>query len=214
MASVAVDHLVIAAGSLDEGADYIFELLGVRPEGGGEHVVMGTHNRLLRLGVGCYLEVIAINPDAPKPSRPRWFELDTEAMRRELSTKPRLITWAVRTDNIAELYRRSKHILGGMEPMSRGNLHWELTLTGDGSLPGGGVIPFLIDWGNSTHPASGMSESGCSLAGLRGFHPRPETIMPVLESVGAASLIELKAAESGPCLSALIETPGGLRELR
>lgn len=214
MARVEVDHLVVAAGSLDEGTDYVFETLGVRPEGGGVHGTMGTHNRLVRLGVSCYLEVIAIDPDAPEPSRPRWFELDTESMRQKLRRKPQLITWALRTDKMADLYRRSNHILGRMEPMSRGSLHWELTLTEDGHLPGGGVIPFLIDWKHNPHPTSAMAESGCSLAGLRGFHPQPETVLPVLESLGAAPLIELKISESGPCLAAFIETPDGLRELR
>jgi len=214
MAGVEVDHLVVAARNLDEGTDYVFETLGVRPEGGGVHGMMGTHNRLVRLGVSCYLEVIAIDPDAPEPSRPRWFELDTESMWQRLRKKPRLITWALRTDKMADLYRRNNHVLGRMEPMSRGNLHWELTLTEDGHLPGGGVIPFLIDWKQSTHPATAMADSGCSLAGLRGFHPRPETILPILESLGAAPLIELKISESGPCLAAFIETPCGLRELR
>ncbi|WP_393939598.1 VOC family protein [Piscinibacter sakaiensis] len=49
---------------------------GCAPEGGGAHPHMGTHNRLLRLGDHCYLEVIAIDPAAPPPARARWFGLD------------------------------------------------------------------------------------------------------------------------------------------
>jgi hypothetical protein len=214
MAGVEVDHLVVAAMNLDEGTDYVFETLGVRPEGGGVHGTMGTHNRLVRLGLSCYLEVIAIDPDAPELARPRWFELDTESMRQRLRRKPQLITWALRTGKMADLYRRSNHILGKMEPMSRGDLHWELTLTEDGRLPGGGVIPFLIDWKNSAHPTSVMAESGCSLVRIRGFHPQPETILPVLETLGASPFIELETLESGPYLTAIVETPGGLREFR
>jgi len=213
MTSAEVDHLVFAAGDLEEGTEHIFETLGIRPEGGGMHEAMGTHNRLARLG-SCYLEVIAINPEAPKPLRPRWFELDTEPMRRMLRKGPRLIAWALRTDNIVELHRRSDSMLGRVEPMSRGDLRWKLTLTEDGRLPGGGVVPFLIDWGKSNHPTASMAESGCSLAGLCGFHPQPERFRPVLESLGAAHLIDLKTSESGPCLAALIKTPGGLKELR
>lgn len=37
---------------------------------------MGTHNLMLRLGDSSYLEIIAINPAAPAPGRPRWFALD------------------------------------------------------------------------------------------------------------------------------------------
>ena len=43
---------------------------------GGEHPRMGTHNLLLRLGDSVFLEVLSPNPDAPPPSRPRWFGLD------------------------------------------------------------------------------------------------------------------------------------------
>ena len=214
MGNVAVDHLVVAAGNLDEGAEYIFEALGVRPEGGGVHEKMGTHNRLVRLGSSCYLEVIAINPDAPKPPHPRWFELDTEGMRRRIRRKPRLVTWALGTENMAELHRKNGPVLGRIVPMSRGSLHWRLTVTEDGHLPGGGVVPFLIDWGKGAHPTAAMAESGCGLVRLLGFHPRPETIMPVLESLGAAAFMELKKSRSSPCLAALIETPGGLKELR
>jgi hypothetical protein len=45
---------------------------------------MGTHNRLLKLGEGFYLELIAIDPQAPPPGRPRWFGLD----RLELPVRP------------------------------------------------------------------------------------------------------------------------------
>ncbi len=90
--------------------------------------------------------MIAINPHAPKPPPPRWFELDSETMQERLRRKPLLITWAVRTDRIEKLAERSIVPLGPVTPMSRGNLRWRLTLTEDGHLPSGGIIPFLIQW--------------------------------------------------------------------
>ena len=54
---------------------------------------MGTHNLVLKLGDSLYLEVIARNPKAPQPGRPRWFGLD-----RNRSTGLR--TWVARTDDI------------------------------------------------------------------------------------------------------------------
>ena len=57
---------------------------------------MGTHNSVLRLGEAMYLEIIAVNPVAPRPSRPRWFELD----RLETDSAPRLTTWIARTHDI------------------------------------------------------------------------------------------------------------------
>ena len=66
--TAAIDHLVIAANNLAEGVDWCEHTLGVSPGPGGEHALFGTHNRLLRLATGsgqpCYLEIIAINPDA------------------------------------------------------------------------------------------------------------------------------------------------------
>ena len=68
---IALDHLVIAAPTLDAGCRHVAEQLGALPEGGGAHVGMGTHNRVLGLFGGIYLEVIAIDPDAPPPGWPR-----------------------------------------------------------------------------------------------------------------------------------------------
>jgi hypothetical protein len=65
-----IDHIVIASPSLDAGVKYVYETLGVMPQLEGVHTQMGTHNYLLRLGNSTYLEVIAINPDAPKMERP------------------------------------------------------------------------------------------------------------------------------------------------
>jgi len=69
------DHLAVSALTLDEGVAHVESALGVALQGGGQHVKMGTHNRLLALG-DLYLEVIAPDPGLPRPDRPRWFDLD------------------------------------------------------------------------------------------------------------------------------------------
>ncbi len=209
------DHIVVAADSLDQGCEYVRETLGVAPFGGGEHTAMGTHNRVLKLGDKCYLEVIAINPRAPKPMRPRWFEFDTEEMRRSLREKPRLVTWAIRTDNIEEAAANASAPLGKITAMTRGDLRWRLTLTEDGRLPEAGIIPFLIQWEGNAHPAFKMPESGCTLAGLYGRHPQPETVKQTLQSLGAERLLKVEALGSAPApfLTAMINTPNGVKEL-
>ena len=58
---LVLDHLAVSAATLEEGAGWIGERLGVAVEGGGRHAEMGTHNRLLSLG-DLYLEVIAVDP--------------------------------------------------------------------------------------------------------------------------------------------------------
>ena len=100
MSSVVLDHLVVAAQALAEGCAFIEAQLGVRPQPGGKHVAMGTHNAMLGLGPKQYLEVIAIDPEGVNPARPRWYDLDEPRMRAALAEGPRLIHWAAQTDDI------------------------------------------------------------------------------------------------------------------
>src|SRR6185503_14763543 len=96
MPHAAIDHLVVAASSLEAGARYVCAILGIEPEAGGKHERMGTHNRLLKLGEALYLEVIAIDPEGAPPTHARWFELDHFTPESE----PRLVTWVARTRDI------------------------------------------------------------------------------------------------------------------
>ncbi|MEE4111237.1 MAG: VOC family protein, partial [Desulfobacteraceae bacterium] len=87
-----LDHLVVAAHTLDQGSAYVQEVLGVPVTGGGKHAAVGTHNRVLKLGPGQYLEVIAIDPDGRQPKFPRWFNLDDPGFQARLKIRPRLVT--------------------------------------------------------------------------------------------------------------------------
>jgi hypothetical protein len=64
-----VDHLVVAARSLQEGVAWCEATLGITPGAGGEHPLFGTHNRLFRIATvnfpRVYFEIIAINSEAP-----------------------------------------------------------------------------------------------------------------------------------------------------
>jgi Glyoxalase-like domain len=91
-----IDHITVTAPTLEAGAEFVRQALGILPQAGGEHPRMGTHNLLLRLGDALFLEVISPNPKAAAPARPRWFGLD--AMARD--TAPSLATWVARTPDI------------------------------------------------------------------------------------------------------------------
>lgn len=92
---LALDHIVVTAPTLEAGIEHVRACLGVEVPPGGAHVQMGTHNRLMRLGEDEFLEIIAVDPAAPAPGRPRWFALD-----RYRSKPPRLRTWIARTPDL------------------------------------------------------------------------------------------------------------------
>ncbi len=206
-----IDHIVITAPDLVAGAELVRRSLGVRPQPGGEHARMGTHNSLLRLGESLYLEVISPNPDAPKPGRPRWFELDEV----KPDTPPRLATWVARTDDIRSTLAACSEPLGNVEPMSRGELNWLITIPSDGSLPLGGIAPTLIEWHTEAHPAARLREAGCSLVRLEAFHTEAPRISALLRSISVEAEISVAPLPAGkrPYLVAHIQTPNGPRKL-
>jgi hypothetical protein len=206
------DHLVVTAPTLAAGIAYIERTLGVTPLAGGEHVRLGTHNALLKLGHGFYLEVIAINPAAPQAvSRARWFGLDQLSADRP----PRLASWVVRTDDIGAAQAAVKVALGPIEEMQRGTLQWQITIPVDGRLVLDGLMPSLIQWHSSSHPTDNMPDLGCTLTSLEGFHPQARLISQQLQAIGLQSQVTMHVPAAGqmPHLLALIQTPSGLHPL-
>ena len=173
---------------------------------------MGTHNCFVRLGERLYLEVIAADPEAPRPARPRWFQLDQPESVRAC----RLATWVVRTDDIRAAAAASPVPLGKVEPMSRGQLNWLITIPEDGSLPLDGVAPSLIQWPAETHPADTLQDTGCRLLRLEGFHPDCDKVSGLLKAIGFQGEFDALPLPPGqpPHLVAHIQTPSGRRRLR
>lgn len=206
-----IDHIAITAPSLIVGVEYVQKTLGVNLQIGGEHPRMGTHNCVLKLGEKLYLEVISINPNSPQPDRPRWFQLDEPDPSRPI----RLATWIARTDDIHATAIASPIPLGEIEPMSRGEMHWLITIPADGSLPLHGIAPTLIQWPAGVHPAAALKESGCTLVYLEGFHPQAEKVTGMLEAIGFAGdfCASTLPPEQKPYLVAHIRTPAGIRQL-
>lgn len=211
MPRCCIDHLVVTSPSLDKGGDYLRRTLGVAPQPGGEHERMGTHNLLLRLGDTLYLEVIAANPDARAPQRPRWFGLDNL----NPDSPAALSTWVARSEDIRVSAAASSVALGEIEAMNRGSYRWQITVPVDGRVPLDGVAPALIQWEGTVHPASRLEECGLSLAGLRLFHPDTVRVAHLLATLGLDELVSVSpvAGDATPHLVAIIDTPLGQREL-
>jgi hypothetical protein len=206
-----LDHLVVVAPTLAAGVEFVHRELGVAPQPGGEHPTMGTHNYVLRLGERIYLEVIAVNPKAPRPPHRRWFELDTTPP----ETPPRLATWVARTDAIED-GSASPVPLGKVMRMSRGELNWRITIRDDGTMPLQGVAPSLIQWPAGVHPADGMPDLGCEFVRLQLFHSDTAALAGVLDAIGFAGGHAICSLSVGiePHLIAHIQTPKGMHQLR
>lgn len=183
MPEPAFDHVAIAARSLDEGATWLADRLGVAPEPGGRHPLMGTHNLLWSLGPGEYLELIAIDPDAPTPGRPRWFGLDG------FDGPPRLAGWAMRQSPLTAPPGTT------LSTASRGDLSWRITIPDSGRMPEGGARPMGIDWGAGPHPSDRLADRGLRLARL---------ILPLSEMPLADPRVR-----GGDRFAAVIATPRG-----
>jgi len=169
-----LDHLAVSAMTLDEGTDYVEQALGVTLAPGGRHDLMGTHNRLLHLGPGLYLEVIAIDPAAPAPARPRWFDLD------DFEGPPRLTNWIVRCETLAQVLPKAPPGAGTPMELCRGDLAWEMAVPEDGRLPFDGAFPALIAWQQGVHPAARLPEADCRLLGLEVIHPQARALRAAL----------------------------------
>jgi Glyoxalase-like domain len=217
--SLQLDHLVIAARTLDEGARFITEKLGVETAEGGAHPLMRTHNRLLNLWGGAYLEVLAINPDAaPIDSpRPRLFAMDDPALHVRLENGPQLVHWVARVDRPKSLARWQSQYPERIAPvvaMTRGSNTWNLTVSNDGAFPswqdaGDGLLPSLIQWDTPRHPSETLPETGIALRSLTGFHPRANLLSEQLAWLGASHLMRVEVTEGLPTLVAEFELPDG-----
>ncbi len=233
-----IDHIVVTASDLETGVAYVRETLGIEPDGGGEHPKMGTHNRLLRCGPACYLEVIAINPNAPAPAGPRWFGLDgmagqigdrssspfsvsSESSRISSATvpthaaAPRLAAWVVRTTDIHGVVATSSEPLGTITPMQRGNLDWLITIPETGLAPLDGLAPALIEWHTPSLPVLSMPDHGLLLEKLEIYHSQPERMQALIASLNLQAPVSVLPCLSGsaPGLKAIIRTSDGIREL-
>ncbi|MDG1377221.1 MAG: VOC family protein [Yoonia sp.] len=161
-----LDHLAITCADLDKGADWLSDQLGLPLLAGGKHAAFGTHNKLLGLADGLYLEVIAPDPDV-QMTTPRWFNLD------HAPVLPRWGNWICRTAD----FDTHAAITGPAIAMSRGDLRWQITVPHDGSLPLQGAFPTLIQWDSATdHPATLLPASGVRLIRWEVHHPDAKTL--------------------------------------
>ncbi|WP_428926036.1 VOC family protein [Marinibacterium sp. SX1] len=199
-----LDHIVVAGPMLEDATDMAEAALGVSFGPGGRHEVFGTHNRLLGLDDGVYIETIAIDPQAPPPGRARMFDLDAH------EGPARLTNWVCRTRNLDDRIAQFPGV-GQAMAVTRGDLSWRMSVPEHGRLPFDNLCPALIQWQGDAHPSQRLAVSGCRLRRLIVQHPEAGDLQALL----TARLVDPRVVfETGPAgMRAEIETPGGLRIL-
>jgi len=216
----SVDHLVVLAPSLAEGVAWCEATLGVVPGPGGEHPLMGTHNRLIPVNTAAfprtYLEIIAINREAA-PQRAagakRWFDLDDETLQARLRTQgPQLAHWVAQVPDLPQALATLSaqgidrgQVVAASRPTPQGLLRWQISVRDDGQRLLGGCLPTLIQWGD-THPTQGMADQGVALESLALAHPQAGALRQALDAVGLGAI----PVHTGPArLQARLRTPRG-----
>jgi len=208
-----VDHLVVAAATLEQGVAWCEARLGVTPGPGGRHTLMGTHNRLFSIASAAwpeaYLEIIAIDPQAPPPGRARWFGLDDAALQARIAVQPRLVHVVARCAALQTQRQALRdagcdpgEVISAGRDTPQGRLQWQITVRDEGQPAHAGALPTLIQW-QGTHPAAAMPASDITLRtlALRGL---PD---------GAWAALRLRGVEHlplpGAALRATLATPLG-----
>ena len=202
-----IDHLVYAAPDLAAAIADVEERFGVRARAGGRHIGLGTHNALLALGARTYLEIIAPDPGQPEPSMPRPFGVDG-------LSRGGLVSWALACDDIdAAVAGARSHgydpgeVADGQRAEPAGTvLRWRLTL----NAMADGLIPFLISWGDTEHPARSAPQ-GLILEAFHVEHPDPLSLAPPLMALGMD--VEIRPAAAAG-LVARLSGPNGSQVLR
>ena len=199
-----LDHLAVAAATLEEGRAAVEEALGVRLQPGGQHAHFATHNMLLGFDDGLYLEVIAVDPGGAAPSYARWFDLD------RFEGPPKLNNWICRSDDLVADVARFPDA-GRPVALTRGNLNWRMAVPETGVLPYDNLFPALMQWDCADHPAQRLQASGCALARLIVSHPAAGELAGSLAPVLHDDRVQFEKGPTG--LRAEITTPAGLRVL-
>jgi len=213
LSRLRVDHLVyVVPGALADACADFEARSGVRPQLGGRHDGLGTHNALVGLGGGRYLELLCRDPAQPDPPR-TWMAIDS------ISDAPRLVTWAALRSDLDRAVTAARK--AGYDPgtprrfrrqtPSGSEVRWALSCSHYSEpLPGDGAVPFLIWWDSDTPAAA--APQGCTLISLHAETNQPHGLAPMLEAVGLTAGEFVRTGEATR-LVAVLDTPKGRLEL-
>lgn len=197
-----IDHIVYCVPDLKNAMAALERQLGVAPVYGGRHQSQGTHNALLDLGLGCYLEILAVDLENKEMTDNRWMGID-------LIIKPAVTRWALKSENLNDdqvhlnAYNDQLGIVSeGARLTSTGTqLVWSMILPQ--AEPRVELIPFMVDWSSSdTHPTEALTK-GCRLTEINLSGPTNPSLAKCLNSL-LNQAYQIPHAEE-PSLSITIE---------
>lgn len=200
----SLDHLLLGCGDLASGIAYVEERTGIKAAFFGVLPGRGTQSAILSLGELRYLEI-----NAPDPQQ---SAADEHASRLRRFLEPRLLGWAVDSDNLKDLATRLAKagvVTRGPYPGSRKwpdgrEINW-MTLTQKDD-DDNGLLPFFIEWGvGSVHPSLDAPK-GCALKRFWLESPKAEELVKRFAVVGVE--VEVKQGEKAR-LRARIVGPKG-----
>ena len=142
-----LDHIVFGSFTLEEGTEFVENILQAKLSDIGYHKDMGTHNRVIRISEKVYLEVIAIDPKTSNLNNRKWFNLDNSKLQSKLKKSPQIIGYVIENNdmNITKYY----------DPFfesSRDIYKWQFAMPTfknnilDSEIIEAGMIPSLISW--------------------------------------------------------------------
>ena len=213
-----LDHIVLATPDVQASVEEIAAATGIRAELGGHFPGRGVYNHLISLGNEAYLEIIGPDPDQPNPEGPLPFGMDGFRDGSLSERGAHVPHWCWKAgDKILEraaAAREAGYNIGEVAPLGRvladgTRLDWRLTRTIWPPVLGG-LVPFLIDWGDAKHPST-TAVGGATLTSWHGEHPDVEAVRTAHALMGVE--LELRQA-SEPALVAVIEGPSGSITLR
>lgn len=222
-----IDHLVVAARTLEQGVAWCEATLGITPGPGGEHAQYGTHNRLFKIATPAhplaYFEIIALQPGAKRlagAGAKCWFDLDDAALQAAIALEPRLVHFVGQTDDIqaARAALKAQGIDRGPAVQAsrhsrKGLLQWQITVREDGQRLFNGALPSLIQWGKPDtpeplrlHPRNSLPRSGVTLQSIAVTHPSADKLQAAYAAIGLSGV----TVQAGPAtITATLHTPKG-----
>ena len=198
-----LDHIMWAAPDLETGIAHFERLTGIRATPGGRHPGRGTHNALMSLEHGCYLEIIAPDPTQTLDNN---LGAEIKALR-----APGIFTYAVQCRDMNALVRAARQAeipLRGPEAWSREQpggktLEWLLAFTDE--TPFGRYVPFYIDWKDSPHPST-TAARGLTLLDFTVMHPDRARLAALYAALGIGVRV---VAHDRPAMQAVLRGPRG-----